>query len=117
MNCPECSGTGMCEIAGELCCVCAGYGTVSAELAATIIAAKTKPVPCPACDGSGNIACDSCAGTGDSRTRFLESGECRDCEECDGAGAEPCPWCEGDGTVTPERAAEYHAAIQKGLAK
>jgi DnaJ-class molecular chaperone len=43
--CPACEGIGYDDVAREPCCVCAGHGTVSAELAATIVAAKAEADP------------------------------------------------------------------------
>lgn len=48
-------------------------------------------MPCPNCDGRGDIECDGCGGTGEGET----------CDECDGEGCDEdgnkCVECNGIG--------------------
>ena len=59
---------------------------------------KPITIPCPACEGLGEI-------TDDIVIPII-------CEDDDLAPV--CPWCEGDGLVSPERALEFHRAKEAG---
>ncbi len=50
-------------------------------------------IPCPDCDGAGELICGGCSGSGEG---FSEGSTCR---LCHGGGAMPCETCNGDGEV------------------
>jgi DnaJ-class molecular chaperone len=54
-------------------------------------------VPCPACEGMGEVDDFTVSLSGIS---FFTK--------------EDCPWCEGDGLVSPEKALEFHRAKEAG---
>lgn len=69
-------------------------------------------VECGACDGSGEITCDSCyegsvdcphCDDGDIDCRRCdgtgEDSDGEDCTHCDGSGYEQCEYCDGDGRM------------------
>ena len=82
VNCPDCSGSGICNRCdGEKqvrCTVCDGN------------------LECVSCDGTGKYTCTNCEGDGicpDCNDGWVE------CEDCNGEGTVCCPECNGDGTV------------------
>jgi DnaJ-class molecular chaperone len=65
-----------------------------------------KHVDCPACEGQGIIDLETTKIFDGNGKHVSDIGTYEDCE-----------WCEGDGQVTPDRAAEWHAAKKAGLTK
>lgn len=51
---------------------------------------------CDDCQGSGEVLCQSCGGSG------LGDGDDGTCEDCDGNGAVTCDTCEGTGEIADE---------------
>ncbi len=72
---------------------------------------SAKLVPCPACEGSGEIECESCHGWGACRIDKAP------CSECIGEGTLPCPLCVGEGIVTAACARGYRDGLEAGRVK
>jgi len=61
-------------------------------------------IECPECNGDGviEVACDTCAGTGEIRENGEITDELVDCPDCDGSGniTTECDRCDGRGRIT-----------------
>lgn len=73
--------------------------SVSYPSAAQVVTFKSVDFtePCDECDGTGEIACGQCEGSG--TTQSASSGEDEECPVCDGEGAHDCAACNGAGEV------------------
>ena len=55
---------------------------------------------CSACDGSGEVPCQGCGGSGIPRKDHIdEAREWASCASCHGRGTIPCQKCGGSGTI------------------
>lgn len=109
MDCPECKGTGTCQICHglgeEKCRNCHGTGRC-------IDCNGRGQWPCNVCGGSG--LCRTCHGTGDVMcTKCRGKGTIKDgdfnwkkCPKCGGSGRTPCPDCRS-GMQTAVKALSY----------
>ena len=73
----------------------------------------TTPIKCSACNGSGNVNCDKCDGTGRNENVLCFGGSeditggikvffgdnPYECDECHGSGEIPCSRCGGSGKI------------------
>lgn len=62
-----------------------------------IVSEMPAVIPCPECEGEGEIECSKCDGTGSDKC--CECGGLIDCPKCDGSGFADCGECDGTGKV------------------